>query len=53
MEQQLKSLLDEAGVAFAGADTVEAVEALRVAYLGKKGKVSLILRQMGQLAKSR
>jgi len=50
MEGELRSLLDEARVAFAGADTVEAVEALRVAFLGKKGKVSTLLRQMGQLS---
>ncbi|MFH1807364.1 MAG: phenylalanine--tRNA ligase subunit alpha [Pseudomonadota bacterium] len=52
MEQQLLALLDEARLAFGGADGVDAVEALRVAYLGKKGKVSVILRQMGQLSET-
>ena len=50
MENELKALLEEARVAFAGADSLEAVEALRVSYLGKKGKVSLILRKMGGLS---
>ena len=50
MEAELRSLLEEARVAFSGADTVEAVEALRVSFLGKKGKVSVLLRQMGKLS---
>lgn len=50
MEIELNTLLEEARVAFTGADSSEAIEALRVAYLGKKGKVSLLLRQMGKLS---
>lgn len=50
MKAALQALLEEARVAFAGADTEDAVEALRVAYLGKKGKISVILRQMGGLS---
>lgn len=49
MKAALQALLEEARVAFEGADTEDAVEALRVAYLGKKGKISVILRQMGGL----
>ena len=47
---QLETLRQEAQTAIAAADTLERVEELRVAYLGKKGQLSAIMRQMGQLS---
>ena len=50
LEAQLKALRQEAQQAIAVADTLEHLEELRVVYLGKKGKLSALLRSMGQLA---
>lgn len=47
---QLETLRQEAQTAIAAADTLERLEELRVAYLGKKGQLSAIMRQMGQLS---
>ncbi|MGL4622052.1 phenylalanine--tRNA ligase subunit alpha [Chroococcidiopsis sp.] len=47
---QLETLRQEAQSAIAAADCLERLEELRVAYLGKKGQLSAIMRQMGQLS---
>ncbi|MDV2993297.1 MAG: Phenylalanine--tRNA ligase alpha subunit [Chroococcidiopsis sp. SAG 2025] len=47
---QLETLQQEAQTAIAAADCLERLEELRVAYLGKKGQLSAIMRQMGQLS---
>ncbi|PSB49911.1 phenylalanine--tRNA ligase subunit alpha [Cyanosarcina cf. burmensis CCALA 770] len=47
---QLETLRQEAQTAIAAADCLERLEELRVAYLGKKGQLSAIMRQMGQLS---
>lgn len=47
--QQLKDLQARALGAIAAADTLEQLEQLRVAYLGKKGELSQILALMGKL----
>ncbi|MBP6993045.1 MAG: phenylalanine--tRNA ligase subunit alpha [Spirochaetes bacterium] len=49
MEQQLTTLRAEALSAISGAGTVDAVEELRVKYLGRKGALTLILRSLGTL----
>ncbi|HIK09716.1 MAG TPA: phenylalanine--tRNA ligase subunit alpha [Oscillatoriaceae cyanobacterium M33_DOE_052] len=49
LEKQLQELDSESAVAIAAATTLEQLEQLRVAYLGKKGQLGLILRGMGQL----
>lgn len=49
MEQQLKSLKQEATEAFAEADSVLKLNELRVKYLGKKGSLTTILRGLGAL----
>lgn len=49
MQGEIEGILSEAQVALKKAKTHEAIEAVRVEYLGKKGKVSLILKSMGQL----
>lgn len=47
---QLETLRQEAQTAIAAADTLERLEELRVVYLGKKGQLSALMRQMGQLS---
>jgi phenylalanyl-tRNA synthetase alpha chain len=46
---ELQQLVDEARRDIPRAQTSEAAEALRVKYLGKKGKLSALLRGMGKL----
>lgn len=50
MEQQLKSLKQEATEAFSKADSVLRLNDLRVKYLGKKGSLTTILRGLGSLS---
>ncbi|NLW69647.1 MAG: phenylalanine--tRNA ligase subunit alpha [Eubacteriaceae bacterium] len=50
METQLNEILREALSAIGCAETQNDVELLRVEYLGKKGKLTLILRGMGKLS---
>jgi phenylalanyl-tRNA synthetase alpha chain len=47
---QLETLQQEARTTIAAADTLEQLEELRVVYLGKKGQLSALMRQMGQLS---
>ncbi|MEM6447185.1 MAG: phenylalanine--tRNA ligase subunit alpha, partial [Cyanobacteria bacterium P01_D01_bin.123] len=49
MEEQLNSLRDELMATLAKADSLEALERVRVDFLGKKGKLSKILGAMGKL----
>ena len=49
MEQQLKSLKAEAIQAFSAAENLNALNELRVEYLGKKGSLTTILRGLGAL----
>ena len=49
LEIQLQELRKAALEAIAASETLEALEELRVAYLGKKGQLSQILRGMGKL----
>lgn len=50
LEAQLETLRQEGMRAIASADSLERLEELRVAYLGKKGQLSGLLRSMGQLS---
>lgn len=50
MEQQLKSIKQEATEAFSKADSVLKLNDLRVKYLGKKGSLTTILRGLGALS---
>lgn len=50
MKEQLKSIRESALAAIESAQSVDAVEELRVRFLGKKGEVSAILKQLGQLS---
>jgi phenylalanyl-tRNA synthetase alpha chain len=47
---QLESLRDDAKNAIASASSLDALEQLRINYLGKKGQVSQILGSMGKLS---
>ena len=49
LETQLEQLRKEAEGAIASSDTLDALETLRVSYLGKKGQLSQILKGMGKL----
>ena len=50
IDTQLKQLQLEATTAIAKAETLSNLEQLRIAYLGKKGQLSQILRGMGKLS---
>lgn len=50
LETQLEALRQTAKSAIANADTLERLEELRVVYLGKKGELSALLREMGKLS---
>ena len=50
LETQLQELQQEAVKAIAAINTLEELEQLRINYLGKKGKLSQILRGMGKLS---
>jgi len=50
MKEKLEQLNDEALGAIVAADTGQALESLRVKYLGKKGEITAILKQMGSLS---
>ncbi|MGD2179668.1 phenylalanine--tRNA ligase subunit alpha [Lusitaniella coriacea] len=50
IEQQLSELQQDATRAIASLTTLEELDPLRVSYLGKKGKLSQILRGMGKLS---
>ncbi|MGG6294217.1 phenylalanine--tRNA ligase subunit alpha [Leptolyngbya sp. AN02str] len=49
LESQLAALQDEAQEAIAQIDTLDALEQLRIKYLGKKGSLSQVLGSMGRL----
>ena len=49
IKANLHQLNQEAGELLAGATSAEEVEAVRIKYLGKKGAVSVLVRQMGGL----
>ena len=50
MKEKLEQLKAEALDAFKRAEALSSLEALRVRYLGKKGELTAILKQMGKLA---
>ena len=50
MEKSLRQLREVSLGAIGQADSLEALEALRVKYLGKKGELTAVLKQMGQLS---
>ena len=50
MKEKLKELRERSLTAILGAESAEALETLRVQYLGKKGELTAVLKQMGSLA---
>ena len=50
MEQKLRQLWAESLRAISEADALDTLEALRVQYLGKKGELTAVLKQMGKLS---
>ena len=49
MKEQLEKIRADAAALLASAESAEAVEAARVAFLGKKGQLTAVLRGMGAL----
>ena len=49
MSDDLKAIEAQFQEGLAAAETMEALEALRVSYLGKKGQLTAIMRSMGQV----
>ena len=50
MREQLEEIRKEALAAIEAADTLPELDAIRVRFSGKKGKVTAILKQMGKLS---
>ena len=50
MRQQLENIRAAAAAALEAAASAEDLEALRVQYLGKKGELTAVLKQMGGLS---
>ena len=50
MKEQLTRILEVAKEAIAAADSEQIIEELRVKYLGKKGELTALLKQMGALS---
>ena len=50
MKEQLAKIRAEALSAMEGADSPAQLDALRVQYLGKKGELTAVLKQMGKLS---
>ena len=50
MKDKLKSIHDAALAAFKEADKIKALDELKVKYLGKKGELTAILKEMGKLS---
>ncbi len=50
MEQKLRQLREESLKAIREAGVLDALEAVRVKYLGKKGELTAVLKQMGSLS---
>lgn len=50
MKNQLETIRKSAQEALKSAQTPQAIEALRIQYLGKKGELTSILKQMGKLS---
>ncbi|MCL2201407.1 MAG: phenylalanine--tRNA ligase subunit alpha [Oscillospiraceae bacterium] len=50
MKEKLKQLKEEALQALSAVETASELEALRVKFLGKKGEITAILKQMGSLS---
>ena len=49
MKQQLENIRQQAMAALEAADTLAALDELRVQYLGKKGELTAVLKMMGKL----
>lgn len=49
MEQELQTLIDEARLALEGADDSQTVDQIRIEFLGRSGRITGVLRQVGSL----
>ncbi len=51
MKEKLKAIHDQAMAAFQAATQIKEIDDLKVKYLGKKGELTAILKEMGKLSK--
>ncbi|RKD27293.1 phenylalanyl-tRNA synthetase, alpha subunit [Caminicella sporogenes DSM 14501] len=51
MKEQLQQILENSKREISSVNTMEELEQIRIKYLGKKGKLTLVLREMGKLSK--
>ena len=49
MQEELKSIAEKARLEINQAESAEALKAVQVRYLGKKGRITAVLRSMGSL----
>ncbi|MGB4177547.1 MAG: phenylalanine--tRNA ligase subunit alpha, partial [Halanaerobiales bacterium] len=50
LRENLKKIEEEAEQLFSRADSLEKLEELRIVFLGKKGKITDVLKQMGKMS---
>ena len=50
MQENIRNILNEMKAALEAAATNEALQEIRVKYLGKKGEITAMMKQMGKLA---
>ena len=50
MKQQLENIENAAMAEASSSDSIKALDELRIKYLGKKGELTAILKQMGKLS---
>lgn len=50
LKEQLKNIEKEAEKLFKGVDTLDSLEKLRIEFLGKKGRITDVLKQMGKIS---
>ena len=50
MKQQLENIENAAMTEASSSDSIKALDELRIKYLGKKGELTAILKQMGKLS---
>ena len=49
MQEELQALVEEAGKAVAASADLQALDQIRVAYLGRKGKLTERMKSLGEL----
>ena len=50
MEEELQQLVDDATQAIESSDNLQALDQVRVNYLGKKGSITALMKNLGKLS---